>query len=413
MKKIISILLTVTSTLYFLTIPMSAAAAGIYASGGGNVTVGQTFTVTVDAGGATFNAIEGRISVSGPVSIVSFVAGGATWIAIPANGTHFKGMLVPAVGSLRVATIRLKATGVGSGAVTVSSVRMANDGAEVGTGAGSTSFSVTRAPAPPGAIKVTSSSHPNPAESYEATKIDLSWTKAAGVTAFSYLLDQNAKTTPAAKSTSTNTSASYENQPVGTHYFHIRAQNADGWGSTTHFQINIKEPDAKIDENLSKPRSIKIEKMDNFVNNIEDGTVSGIKISGITEPEYLTKIILTPAPALPEGKKLEVEADENGDFILEMDYFIPAGHYKLTVQGEKEKVLTPVSDEIIFEISQAKGGSINILTEDDINPPKSVAETVKASGNYNLILTIAGSALALGLLTLLIILIRKRKRNRI
>lgn len=412
MKKLISTMLTVSSVFYFLILPMNAAAAGIYASGGGNVTVGQTFTVTVDASGATFNAIEGTISVSGPVSVVSFAAGGATWISIPANGTHFKGMLVPAVSSMRVATIRLKATGVGSGAVTVSSVRMANDGAEVGTGAGSASYSITRAPAPPGAINVTSSSHPNPAESYEATKIDLSWTKASGVTAFSYLLDQNATTTPPAKSTSTNTSVSYDNQPVGTHYFHIRAQNADGWGSTTHFQINIKEPDPKVDENLSKPRSIKIEKMENFINKIDDGTVSGLKISGIIEPNYLAKITLTPTPALPEGKKLDVEADDDGSFTLEMDYFIPAGHYKLSIQGQKEKVLTPISDEIIFEISQAKGGSINILTEDDINPPKSVAEAVKDSKNYNLIITIAAGVIALVLLAVLIILIRRRKRTR-
>jgi len=96
-----------------------------------------------------------------------------------------------------------------------------------------------------------------------------------------------------------------------------------------------------------------------------------------------------------------------------MDYFIPAGHYKLSVQGQKEKVLTPVSDEIIFEISQAKGGSINILTEDDINPPKSVAEAVKDSKNYNLIITIAAGVLALALLAVLIILIRRRKRTRV
>ena len=412
--KILQKMFSVLAALTLIMLPLkSNAAGGIYASGGGEKSVGQTFYVTVTASGATFNALEGTISVSGPVNIISFSAGSATWMSVPANGVHFVGMLTSPVDSLRVATIGLKGTSVGSGSVSVSSVQLANGGSVTGTGAGSASFTISRAPTPPGAINVTSSSHPNPAESYEATKIDLSWTKAAGVTAFSYLLDQNATTTPPAKSTSTNTSVSYDNQPVGTHYFHIRAQNADGWGSTTHFQINIKEPDPKVDESLSKPRSIKIEKMENFINKIDDGTVSGSKISGIIEPNYLAKITLTPTPALPEGKKLEVEADEDGNFALEMDYFIPAGHYKLSVQGQKEKVLTPVSDEIIFEISQAKGGSINILTEDDINPPKSVAEAVKDSKNYNLIITIAAGVLALALLAVLIILIRRRKRTRV
>lgn len=410
MRKIISAIIALSCALYFLVIPMSAAAAGVYASGGGNVVTGQTFTVTVDASGATFNAIEGTISVSGPVSIVSFSAGGATWIAIPANNTHFKGMLVPAVSSLRVATIKLRATGIGNGAVTVSSVRMANGGAEVGTGAGSTAFSVSRAPTPPGAITVSSASHPDPAGAYEATTIELAWQKASGVTAFSYLLDQSATTTPAAKKTSLDTSANYPDKAIGTYYFHIRAQNADGWGSTTHFQINIKEPDAKINETLSKPRSIKIEKMDNFVNNIEDGTVSGIKISGIIEKEFLTRFTITPAPALPEGKVLEVTADKDGNFVLEMDYLIPAGHYKLSIQGEKDKILTPVSDEIVFEISQANGGSINILTDDDINPPKSIVDTV-SSGKYNwmLISEIAAGVLIVALIVLLIVLRRRRR----
>src|SRR3990172_4812235 len=173
-KKILSILLI--SALALLWLPTrSLAAGGIYASGGGSKTVGQSFTVTVTASGATFNALEGTISVSGPVSISSFSAGGATWTSIPANGTHFVGMIIPATDSLRVATIKLKATGVGNGAVSVSSVRLANAGSEVGSGAGSASFSIAKAPDLPGAVKVTSSSHPDPNTPYDATTINLSW----------------------------------------------------------------------------------------------------------------------------------------------------------------------------------------------------------------------------------------------
>jgi len=408
MRKLLAILSLASLTL--LSVPNFAlAAGGIYASGGGAKTVGQSFTVTVTASGATFNALEGTISVSGPVSVTGFSAGSATWTSIPANGGHFVGMIIPAVDSLRVATITLKATGVGSGAVTVSSVRMANGGTEVGTGAGSASFSINRALTPPGAINVTSSTHPDPAVAYEATTIGLAWEKASGVTAFSYLLDQSATTTPPAKSTSANTSITYPDKAIGTYYFHIRAQNADGWGSTTHFQINIKEPDAKIDESLSPPNNIKIEKSDAFINNIQDGLITGIVISGETEPGFTAKMTLTPSPALPEGKLYEILVDESGNFSLPIDWPIASGRYSLTIQGQKEKILTPVSELIIFEISQSKGGSINILTDDDINPPKSIVSEVTKNTDWRWIITGIAGVLIIALIVILIVLRRRRR----
>ena len=409
MRKVISIMLI--SALALLWLPTkSLAAGGIYASGGGSKTVGESFTVTVSASGATFNALEGTISVSGPVSVISFSAGSATWTSIPANGTHFVGMIIPATDSLRVATIKLKATGVGSGAVSISSVRLANAGSEVGSGAGSASFSIAKAPQL-ATVTVTSTSHPDPNQAYDLTKIDLAWNKPAGVTTFSYLLDDKADTTPAAKATNANTSISYDNQTIGAHYFHIRAQNADGWGGTTHFKITIKEPDAKVDETLSAPSDIKIEKADNFANNIRDGLVTGVIISGKTEVGFTAKLTLTPAPALPEGKKYETLVDEKGEFSLQTDWPIPAGRYTMIVQGQKEKVLTPATDPIIFEISQAKGGAINILTDDDKNPPKSIVDAV--SGKKFSWKVIAGIVVGLLIIGLIILLIVRQRRKHI
>ena len=66
------------------------------------------------------------------------------------------------------------------------------------------------------------------------------------------------------------------------------------------------------------------------------------------------------------------------DFLL-LDFPVPAGFHLLTVPGQKDKVLTPVSDEIRFEISQAKGGKITVLTDADAkqahpNQPKMVSK---------------------------------------
>lgn len=367
--KIFAIVCLFTTAL--LSIPAAAyAAGGIYASGGGNKTVGQTFTITIAASGADFDSLQGTASVSGPVDIVSFSGGGATWLPgkSPSNDNQFVGICSP-TSSLTVATIKLKAKSTGSGSVSVSGVKLARNGVVTGTESGGTDFNILRAPDLPDSINIVSTSHPDPNQSYEATAIALSWNKEKGVDGFSYLLDQAETTVPAAKITSANTSVAYTDQAIGSYFFHIRAHNGDGWGGTTNFKINIKEPDAKIDELLQKPNNIEIKKADIFTNNVSDGTISGIIISGITEPNFTANINLVPAPIIPEGKSMSAIADDQGRFSLLVDFPIVSGFHKLTVQGQKDKILTPLSDEINFEIIQTKGGQINILTSDDINPP--------------------------------------------
>jgi len=413
MKKITAIMIALMFSIAMLP-TKSLAAGGIYASGGGKVTVGQTFTVNVTASGATFDTVSGAISVSGPVSVVSFAAGDATWINRPTNGGSFNGaFLGDKKTSFTIATIKLKGSSVGSGAVTVSGASLKNAGSVVGTGTGNASFTIEKAPDLPGAVKVSSPSHADQATAYETTTIELAWTKDSGVDGFSYLLDQAEGTTPTTKITDANTSAAYPNNAVGTYYFHIRAHKPDGWGGTTHFRINIKEPDAKINSSLAKPSDIKIEKDSNFVNNIKEGTVTGIVITGKTEPGFTANITITPAPTMPEGRTLTAAADSSGNWRLLIDFPIAVGFHKLTVQGQKEKVLTPISDEITFEISQAKGGSINILTDNDINVPVVKAENTKESFKINKEMLLYGLILLILIIitTVSIIFYKKRLRN--
>jgi hypothetical protein len=364
MKKIISIL--ALASLALLMFPLNVFAAGILASGGGSKTVGTTFSVNVIASGAEFNAFQGAISTTGPVSVVSVTAGNANWMSQPsANGAFAGALLGQKVTSFTIATIKLRGTSAGSGAVSVSGVILKSGASTVGTSGGSTSFTITKAPELPGTVAVTSATHPDQNTAYEATSVELTWNKESGVDGFSYLIDQTADTTPTAKITDANTSTIYSAQAIGTYYFHIRAHKADGWGSATHFRINIKEPDPKIDATLSAPSNIEIEKSADFVNNIEDGTVTGIIITGQTIAEYTANITLTPTPTLPEGRTMTVLADESGHFELLLDFPIVTGFHTLVVQGQLEKILTPLSEKITFEIIQSKGGSINILTADD------------------------------------------------
>lgn len=400
----------------FLVCPIkSQAAGGIYASGGKTVTVGSTFTVSVTASGANFNAAQGKISISGPVSVVSFSAGGAsnwTWTSTPTNGGTFVGVLLGAgqrINSLTIATIKLKGTSPGNGSVSVSGVALEPS---AGNGAGDTNFTIEKAPDLPGKVNISSSSHPDQATAYEDTTIVLSWDKASGVDGFSYLLDQAEGTTPASKVVDANTSATFADKAIGIYYFHIKAHKTDGWGGATHFKINIKEPDAKINETLAQPSQIKIERSSDAVNNITDGTLTGIVVSGVTEPGFTANLIINPALTIPAGKTLTTVADETGKWSLLLDYPVASGFHTLTVQGQKDKVLTPISDAITFEVSQKEGGTINILTSSDEQAPVKAAETTKQTNKLNrntIFYGIAGFAL-IAIIVLFIILIRKRMK---
>lgn len=422
MKKIIATIALFGITA--ITMPQkSMAAGGIYASGGKTVTVGQSFTVTVAASGANFNAAQGKISISGPVSVVSFSAGSAnnwTWTSAPTNGGTFVGVLLAAgqrISSMTIATIKLKGTSVGSGSVNVSGVSLEPS---AGNGGGGTNFTIQKAPELPGAVAVTSTSHPDQAISYEATTIVLNWNKDSGVDGFSYLLDQAADTTPAAKATDANTTTTFADKAVGTYYFHIRAHKPDGWGGTTHFKITIKEPDPKIDEALAKPSNIKIERDSSAINDVVAGTLSGITISGQSIEGYTANLTLDPAITLPEGKTLSALVDSSGKFKLDLDFPLKAGFYKLTVQGQKAKVLTPVSDAVTFEISLKAGGSINLITTSDLKPPLKELPAPQVKGSFLSrqypVMTYLGFTLVLALLIFAviesIIFLRRRRQTR-
>lgn len=369
MKRLFIFLATVALTTAPFMAQPAYAAAGIFASGGKAVTVGEKLTVTVKASGTEFDSLQGTISVSGPVSIVSFSAGGATWLPgkTPANGQQFVG-IVSKTSSLTVATITLKATGEGSGSVNVAGVKLAKTGQVVATEAGGSGFTVKRAPQLPGQIKVSSSSHPDQGQAYEERTINLSWDKPGNVTEFSYVLDQSAGTTPAAKADGGGTSATYENKDIGTYYFHIRGKNGDGWGATTHYKITIKEPDPKVNETLTKPVIKRVIKHGTFNTSVEEGTLTGIAMGGTAEPNF--KVVLTVTPSFGDipAEKLTTTADAEGVWQILLDVPVRSGFYKITAQGVQDKILTPVSEPIRLELSVGKGGDVRFITEKDVIP---------------------------------------------
>lgn len=376
MKKVISICLLSLLAAGLVSV-QRVDAAGVSASGGGTKRVGDTFNATVVASGATFDSFQGVISVSGNVNVISITKGNATFLPgkEPSNGGQFVGICSER-NSLTIATIKLKATKAGTATVSVSNVKLAYKGSIVGSDGGSTSFKIDRALSMPAAPKISSATHPDQNTAYEATTVELSWEKESGVTGFSQVFDQTENTTPPAQANTTDAAATFKNNAVGTYYFHLRAQNADGWSDTAHYKITIKEPEAKIDETLSKPSEITVSKSTTFENDIEKGTLTGVVIKGKTEPDFTANIILDPLPALPEGKTFSVVSDSSGYFEFTADFPIRAGSYILTIQGQNDKILTPISDPIYFEIDQKEGGKVFILSESDrLEPIAKAAES--------------------------------------
>lgn len=419
MKKLTLSVLIIMSIL--LSCPAATqAASGIFPNGSGTKTVGKAFTANIVASGAEFNAFQGTISVSGPAT-ASITAGSAdTWMSKPSiDGTFSGALLGRKVTSLTIATVTLKGTSPGKVSLSVSGVILKDGATTVGTSGGTASFTIQKAAELPGSVSVTSDSHPDQNTSYEATTAVLSWVKASGVDGFSYLLDESGDTNPEPKIKDSGSSASYENISVGVHYFHIRAHKPDGWGPVTHFKITVKEPDPKINESLTKPVIREIKRVDNAANNIDNGTLAGIEITGKTEPGFTANIIFSPALKLPEGKSTSIVSGAEGDFRLLIDWPLPAGFYKITAQGQKEKVLTPIGNSISFEISLKQGGQINLITDSDVKPPVITSNPV-VKGSFlrreypimsYLIFTLILALLTLAVVELFIYIKKRRGRN--
>jgi len=359
-------LLFIVTSIFLLTgFVRPTYAAGVSASGGGKQTAGKQFVVTITASGAEFDSLQGTIAVTGPATVVSVSRGSATWLPgkEPSANGQFVG-ITSSTSSLVVARITLRGNSEGSGTVTVSGVKLAKAGSVVGSSGGTASYTIQRAPTPPGAVTVSSSSHPDSNQAYAVTTISLGLNKPNCTKGFSYLIDQVADTVPAPTVTDAATSATYE-KPVGTYWFHIRANNADGWSGTTHFPINIKEPDPVIDQSVVTPVILSVTKATDFSTNIETGTISNVVLKGTGAAGHTLRLQTTPAMTDSAGQPYSVVIDPSGNWEIILNGSIAAGLYRITAQSQVDKTLSPVSAPVSIEFSLAKGGFIGFITERD------------------------------------------------
>lgn len=398
LKKIcirFSALLFFVSAFFFM--PLQADAATLSLSpASGSYKVGQTFSVGVYVGSSdeAMNAAQGVISFPSTLEVVSLSKNGTVlslWVQEPtfsnSKGTvNFEGIVynpgfTGAVG--KVITITFKAKAAGSASVSFSSgAVLANDGTgtNILTGMGKANFTIgeTLIPVPekpsvpvtpaiplPSAPKVFSSTHPDSTKWYSNNNPTFEWSLTSDIVGVNILSDHEAATDPGTKSDGRISSNTYPTVADGTWYFHIRLQNARGWGPTASMQFNI-DTEKPANFNITElPRATSTDPVARFVFTASD-TLSGIEA-------YEVKIDTGDSQILYDDgtHTFVVSMLEPGLHTLAAKALDKAGNYlENSVSFEitappKPVIATPVVEEVRPVVTEVRPPSI-LFTNDPI-----------------------------------------------
>ncbi len=105
---------------------------------------------------------------------------------------------------------------------------------------------------PPAGPIVISPTHPDQSKWATNTTAIFEWTAEAGVTGYSYMLNEEPVDSPDDISEGSNTGVAYKNLKDETHYFHIKSLKNRTWGGVTHYAIKIDgTPPAEFKINIS------------------------------------------------------------------------------------------------------------------------------------------------------------------
>ena len=256
--------------IFFLT-PAAANAASLFLSPSSESrVVGDSFSVSVrvNTGGVAINSAQATLSFSNDLlEVTSLLQSGvfSLWPVNPSfsNGggtVSFAGGLpspgyTGSSGTIILITFQAKAAGTASVSIGSASV-LANDGfgTDVLTSVGSGYYTITEAgeaPPPPPEDKIvprapiiSSTTHPEQILWYALPDPEFTWTNQVGVTGFSIAYDDQESTVPDTIRDTTEAKQSYTGIGDGQFYFHVRAENSDGWGSAGHYltQIDTTDP---------------------------------------------------------------------------------------------------------------------------------------------------------------------------
>lgn len=220
----------------------------------GTVLAGSTFDVSVflDTRGNSVNTVE--LDLKFPPNKLTIVkpSGGRSFISLwtePPTYSNTRGTaqftggipngITTESGLVTTITFKARATGQAIVEVLPSSKVLANDGrgTNILTGFGRGVYTVN--PRPPEGLRVFSETHPFEDKWYNNNNPVITWEKDAGITDFSFELNNKPLSIPDNTPDTKDTIKAYEDLGNGLWYFHIKARRAGVWGGTTHFLSHI------------------------------------------------------------------------------------------------------------------------------------------------------------------------------
>ncbi|MDO8529922.1 MAG: cohesin domain-containing protein [bacterium] len=255
-------------SLFFIGVPVFAAAADLYFSPSSHsLDVGSSFSVKVQVSSPNqeMNAVSGVVSFpKDKLEVISLSKSASViniWVQEPAfsnsAGTvNFEGIVLnPGFKGVQaqIITINFRAKSAGGASVSfLDASILANDGkgTNILSGMGTAKFNVSsfidpeKEPAAsqvagtPRAPTMYSPTHPDPSNWYASSDATFQWGLPSDVTEVSFLLD----TYPinnGEKLRGLVTSHTYKSLDDGIWYFHIKFKNKYGWGPATHFTVQI------------------------------------------------------------------------------------------------------------------------------------------------------------------------------
>lgn len=345
-------------TLFLIALPggVCAAATIDVVASSQTLTINEATTVIVslDTGGDAINAGESTIVFSTEIfSITSLTDSGlfSYWAEEPSysndTGTiSFSGGLPdPGYTGTDGVLIEfdLRADAPGSGQVCVSDGRiLKNDGlgTDVFSGVHCLDFVVQDADTTtPAAPIVSSTTHPNQNTWYALPDLEIFWeTLGTGV---SFILDTVADTIPDDVADASMGVFTQDGLADGIWYFHIKAENDNGWGATTHFNIRIDTEVPTVVAEIVDGDTTKDTTPDIFVtayDDISDIDYVDIIIDGILHSYLLDELSPLTLQELGVGKHTII--------VRAYDLAGNSAEKTLTLTIEAKTILDRISDTV-------------------------------------------------------------------
>jgi len=358
MKKLLFVIFLLISS-FLITPNVQAEGASLYLSPqSGTFFVGSIFDISVfvNTEGSSINAVQVDLKFPPEVLQVTSPTAGSSFISIWADQPFYSntegligfkgGVLSPGINTSSglISTITFRAKAPGQAAISFldsSKVLLADaKGTDILKTATRGEYFLTVPP--PEGPKISSPTHPSLTNWYKNNNPTFFWEKEAGVTDFSYSLDQDARGIPDNVSEGSSTSAAFNDVLDGVWYFHLKAKKGNVWGGVSHYPIQIDNTPPR-DFEIQIERIGRITGAGFFVHFSTDDLLSGIDYYEVSTVD-MSNPQATLSPFFVEAvSPYKIPFESAGKYAVLVKAYDKAGNFT-----ESSSVLSIVSPFISY-----------------------------------------------------------------